>query len=59
MRKKCAAATDLPSGPTAPKPTALSIEEEADVVALRRHTLLPPYDCLYALVCCLNRPAQR
>src|SRR5438046_7776341 len=30
-------------------PTVLSIEEEAIVVAFRRHTLLPLDDCLYAL----------
>ncbi len=40
---------DLPTGPKAPKSTTLSIEEEAVVVAFRRHTLLPLDDCLYAL----------
>lgn len=40
---------DLPTGPKAPKSTKLSIEEEAAVVAFRRHTLLPLDDCLYAL----------
>jgi hypothetical protein len=29
--------------------TVLSIEEEAVIVAFRRHTLLPLDDCLYAL----------
>ena len=40
---------DLPTGPKEPKSTVLSIEEEAIVVAFRRHTLLPLDDCLYAL----------
>jgi hypothetical protein len=40
---------DLPTGPKQPNSTVLSIEEEAIVVAFRRHTLLPLDDCLYAL----------
>lgn len=40
---------DLPTGPKAPKSTVLTIEEEAIIVAFRRHTLLPLDDCLYAL----------
>src|ERR671913_2636505 len=40
---------DLPTGPKEPRSTVLSIEEEAIVVAFRRHTLLPLDDCLYAL----------
>src|SRR6185312_10810324 len=36
-------------GPKQPRSTVLSIEEEAIVVAFRRHTLLPLDDCLYAL----------
>src|SRR5712672_212835 len=40
---------DLPTGPQQPSSTVLSIEEEAIVVAFRRHTLLPLDDCLYAL----------
>ena len=35
--------------PEEPDSTVLSIEEEAIVVAFRRHTLLPLDDCLYAL----------
>ena len=35
--------------PQEPRSTVLSIEEEAIVVAFRRHTLLPLDDCLYAL----------
>ena len=41
--------TDLPTGPKDPKSTVLSIEEEAIIVAFRKHTLLPLDDCLYAL----------
>jgi len=37
------------SGPKEPRSTVLSIEEEAIIVAFRRHTLLPLDDCLYAL----------
>ena len=40
---------DLPTGPKEPKSTVLSIEEEAVIVAFRKHTLLPLDDCLYAL----------
>ncbi len=41
--------SDLPTGPREPRSTALSVDEEAVVVAFRRHTLLPLDDCLYAL----------
>ena len=41
--------SDLPTGPKQPRSTVLSAEEEAVVVAFRRHTLLPLDDCLYAL----------
>lgn len=47
--KKRSSVADLPTGPKAPRSTVLSIEEEAIVVAFRRHTLLPLDDCLYAL----------
>ena len=40
---------DKKNGPTEPRSTILSKEEEAVVVAFRRHTLLPLDDCLYAL----------
>src|SRR6266403_2636891 len=40
---------DLRTGPKEPRSTILSIEEEAIVIAFRRHTLLPLDDCLYAL----------
>ena len=36
-------------GPREPRSTTLSVDEEAIVVAFRRHTLLPLDDCLYAL----------
>lgn len=36
-------------GPKEARSTILSTEEEAIVVAFRRHTLLPPDDCLYGL----------
>ena len=41
--------TDVPTGPKEPRSTVLSIEEEAIIVAFRKHTLLPLDDCLYAL----------
>src|ERR1700735_2840381 len=41
--------SDLPTGPKQPRSTVLSAEEEAVVVAFRRHTLPPLDDCLYAL----------
>jgi transposase InsO family protein len=47
--KKRGFVTDLPTGPKQPKSTVLSIEDEAIIVAFRRHTLLPLDDCLYAL----------
>lgn len=39
--KKRSSASDLPTGPKEVKSTVLSVEEEAIVVAFRRHTLLP------------------
>ena len=40
---------DLPTGPREIHSSTLSAEQEAIVVAFRRHTLLPLDDCLYAL----------
>ncbi len=40
---------DRPAGPREPRSTSLTVEDEAIVVAFRRHTLLPLDDCLYAL----------
>src|SRR4051812_21368428 len=47
--KRRTSVADVPTGPTDPRSTVLSIEEEAVVVAFRGHTLLPLDDCLYAL----------
>ena len=47
-RKRCSTA-DLKTGPTVPKSTVLSVDQEAIIVAFRKHTLLPLDDCLYAL----------
>jgi len=41
--------TDRRTGPSVPKSTVLSVEQEAILVAFRKHTLLPLDDCLYAL----------
>ena len=47
--KKRETVADLPTGPREARSTVLSLDEEAIVVAFRRHTLLPLDDCLYAL----------
>lgn len=47
--KKRTSVADLPTGPKEPHSTVLSREDEAIIVAFRRHTLLPLDDCLYAL----------
>ncbi|MDB5379745.1 MAG: transposase [Rubritepida sp.] len=47
--KKRTSVTDVPTGPKNPSSTVLTIDEEAVIVAFRRHTLLPLDDCLYAL----------
>ena len=47
--RKRSSVADLPTGPREPKSSVLSVEEEAIIVAFRRHTLLPLDDCLYAL----------
>jgi transposase len=41
--------TDARMGPKEPRSSVLSLEDEAVIVAFRRHTLLPLDDCLYAL----------
>ena len=46
---------DAPMGPKAPASTVLSLEEEAIIVAFRKHTLLPLDDCLYALQATIPR----
>jgi len=40
---------DRKTGPSQPRSTILSKEEEAIIITFRRHTLLPLDDCLYAL----------
>jgi len=40
---------DRKTGPREPRSTVLSEEDEAVIVAFRRHTLLPLDDCFYAL----------
>ena len=47
--KKRASTADRKTGPSVPKSTVLSVEDEAVIVAFRRHTLLALDDCLYAL----------
>src|SRR5215831_17183706 len=47
--KKRAFVADLPTGPKQPKSSVLTIDDEAIIVAFRRHTLLALDDCLYAL----------
>ncbi len=41
--------SDLPTGPEELRSTVLSDEDEAIIVAFRRHTVLPLLDCPYAL----------
>jgi hypothetical protein len=48
LRKRSTTA-DARMGPKEPRSSILTIEEEAIIVAFRRHTLLPLDDCLYAL----------
>ena len=47
--RKRSSTADRRTGPTVPKSTVLSIDQEAVIVAFRKHTLLPLDDCLYAL----------
>lgn len=47
--KKGTSVADLPTGPSEPKSTVLSGEDEAIIIAFRRHTRLPLDDCLYSL----------
>src|SRR6266446_10359834 len=47
--RKRSSTADHRTGPTVPRSTVLSIEQEAVIIAFRRHTLLPLDDCLYAL----------
>ena len=47
--RKRTSVSDCRTGPQEPRSTVLSAEDEAVVVAFRRHTLLPLDDCPYAL----------
>lgn len=47
--KKRTHVDDAPMGPKQPHSTVLTTEQEAIIVAFRKHTLLPLDDCLYAL----------
>ena len=47
--KRRSSVADVPTGPKQARSTVLSADEEAIVVAFRKHTLLPLDDCLYAL----------
>ena len=47
--KRRSSVADVPTGPKQARSTILSAEEEAIVVAFRKHTVLPLDDCLYAL----------
>ena len=47
--RKRASVSDAPMGPKAIHSTVLTPDEEAMIVAFRRHTLLPLDDCLYGL----------
>jgi transposase-like protein len=48
--KKRISVADLPTGPSEPKSTVLSGDDETIIVAFRRHTtLLPLDDCFYSL----------
>ena len=47
--RKRTTVSDAKTGPTDPKSTILTIEEEAIIVAFRRYSLLPLDDCLYTL----------
>lgn len=46
---------DAPMGPKAPCSSVLTTEEEAMIVAFRKHTLLPLDDCLYTLQATIPR----
>src|SRR5215217_9134301 len=47
--RKRSTTADARMGPKEPRSTVLTLDEEAIIVAFRRHTLLPRDDCLYGL----------
>ena len=51
-------AADVPTGPKNPTSTVLTVEEEAVIVAFRRHALLPLDDCLHALQATIPKPTR-
>ncbi len=53
--RKRTSVADQRTGPKEPKSTVLTVEEEAVIVAFRRHALLPLDDCLYALQATIPR----
>jgi transposase-like protein len=55
--KKRESTVDRRTGPTVPRSTVLTVEQEAIVVAFRKHTLLPLDDCLYALQSTIPQPS--
>jgi len=56
--RKRSSVSDLPTGPKVRKSSVFSAEEEAIIVAFRRHTLLPLDDCLYALQPTIPHPTR-
>ena len=56
--KKREMVSDLRTGPKQPHSTVLTVEQEAVIVAFRRHTLLPLDDCLYALQPTISKLTQ-
>ena len=47
--RKRSTTVDARMGPKEPRSTVLTLDEEAIIVAFRRHALLPLDDCLYGL----------
>ena len=56
--RKRTSVADLPTGPKDAKSTVLTLDEEAIIVAFRRHTLLPLDDCLYSLQPSIPHPTR-
>src|SRR5215218_1992984 len=57
--KKRPSVQDERTGPKEPRSTVLSPEEEAIIVAFRRHTLLPTRCCRWTTVSTRSRPPSR
>jgi transposase len=56
--RKRTSVADLPTGPREAHSSTLSTEQEAIIVAFRRHILLPLDDCLYALQATIPQPTR-